>query len=248
METVVQRITSEEKAKKLHAIYNWFMGILKDLNQFTEHDQLRILLCAHDLKLSHPQILKKLNELVHQDQMNPSDYVIGYMRQLIYLKFDIAPDKRKSFIVHMIEKENHVIETDVTQAYYMGYALEKENDLSPELRKKAIQWLVDHPNVPSASLLAWTIYFLAKNGQKEEALKRKSLLLEDRWKNGSWNDFPEQTVNIAYPLSVSGVFSEEELEITTSYLMKVNWDNPELRMNFKTTLLKYLKATNQLNY
>lgn len=237
-------ITSTSKNTiNLQSLLNWLSESIESLDQFGEYEQLQLIICASEIGLNHPKIDQKVSEIAHRDESQSLDYVVEFLEQLIMMKYHVGDKRRRRFYDFWIEQKHYETQSLVTTAYLFGYLAMKENELSgPEMKKQAIEWLKEITFLPSMSFTAWMVYYFDQHEETEEATKRFEELMSLRLENGSWNNFPLQTIQIAYPLSLTSFANHESLVKTNEFILAQSWEGFSGEINFETGLIKWLNS------
>lgn len=222
---------------------NWFSEAIESLDQFSNYEQLQLLICAHALNISHPKVTEQVLGFSKKEEANAEDYVHEYLEQMVFISYDTARSRQERYFNRWIREEHYLEHNDLTQAYHLGYLLMDGNKLStPGLRQKAINWLKETTFLPSMSFTAWTVYYLEQNDESEEAKSRFEELMGLRMENGSWNNYPLQTIQIAYPLSLTSFGNQELMKITDDFIKDQPWEGYTGDIKYETGLLKWFNS------
>lgn len=222
---------------------DWFSGAIESIDQFANYEQLQLLICAHALGVSHPNVTAKVTEFSQREEADSLDYVHEFLEQLVFITYDTARSRQERYFNYWITEEQYLTHNDLTQAYHLGYLLMDGNKLStPEWRQKAIQWLKETTFLPSMSFTAWTVHYLERNNELGEARRRFDELIALRMENGSWNNYPLQTIQIAYPLSLTSFGNHELMKVTDDFIRSQPWEGYSGDIKYETGLLKWLNS------
>jgi hypothetical protein len=236
-------LVSAETPTKVKSLVNWFSECIESLDQFGEYDQLQLIICAHELGVHHPKIDQKVHEVANKEESQSMDYVFQFLEQLVMMKYKVGEARKQHFFDFWFTQENHKTQSLVTEAYLYGYLLMDENEIpDAALRKRAVQWLKETEFLPSLSFTAWTVFYLDQNGEKEEAKKRFDELISARMENGSWNNFPKQTIQVAYPLSLTSFSDDVVLDTTNEFILSQPWDSFSGEIPYEAGMLKWFKV------
>ena len=238
--------TTSQTSEKISCIFNWFSKSIDSLNTFGEYDQLQLILCAHELGVEHTNITRKVNEIATRSEADSMDYVFQFLEQLVLMKYTTGESRQERYFDYWIRQENCMPQSELTTAYHLGYLLMEENKLStPELKQMAIDWLKERPLLPSMSFTAWVAFYLENHKESAAAKERFDELLGLRLDNGSWNNIPLQTVQIAYPLTLSNI-DNDALELTDRFILNLPWESFSGDIKYETALLKWLRLKEML--
>lgn len=228
---------------KIESLLNWFTESIESLDKFGEYDQLQLIICAHELDFEHPNIDRKVDDVANRAESQSMDYVFQFLEQLVLMKYKVGEARQQYFFDYWIQQENIETQSLVTIAYLYGYMAMEENVLpNPELKQRAITWLRDTTFLPSMSFTAWTAYYLDQNGEHEAAKERFDELINLRMDDGSWNNYPLQTIQIAFPLSLTSFATNERMKKTNEFILDQPWETFSGQIPYETGLLKWLKA------
>ncbi|MDG1331140.1 MAG: hypothetical protein P8P74_02340 [Crocinitomicaceae bacterium] len=233
----------------IEALSHWFKTSIEELDQFGEYDQLQLIICAFELGVKHPLISTKIEEIGKRAESDSMDRVFQYLEQILMMKYDEGESRQQIYFNYWIKDENYLLHNDLTKAYNLGYVLMKENKISsPELRLKAIKWIKDTEFLPSMSFTAWTAFYLENGGEHEAAKSRFEEIMELQMDNGSWNDYPMQTIQIAYPLSLTSFGNDPRMSSTKEYILNLPWEGYSGDIRYEVGLLKWLGSNGVISY
>ncbi len=236
-------LTTSHTALNIESLLVWFFTSIESLDQFGEYEQLQFIICANEIGFKHPNIDRKVAEIACKEESQSMDYVFQFLEQLVMMNYQVGRKRRQHFFDFWIEGERYASQSPVTTAYLFGYVLMKENDLSsPEQRKQALEWLKENDALPSMSFNAWTVFYFDKNGEQAVAKQRFEDLLSFRMENGSWNNFPLQTIQVAYPLSLTSFANDESLQQTRDFILAQSWECFSGEIPYEMGLIKWLHS------
>ncbi|GEM_PF-4030230 len=231
----------------IKSLLEWFSESINSLDQFGEYEQLQLIICASELGYEHQNIDRKVEEVANKEEAQGMDYVFEFLEQLVMMKYNVGQARQQYFFDFWITEGNHKTQSLVTEAYLFGYVAMKENKLAgSDLKKKAVQWLKETGFLPSMSFTAWTIFYLDQNGEHDEAKKRFEEIMSMSLENGSWNNFPKQTIQIAYPLSLTSFANDERLKRVKEFILAQPWSGFSGEIPYEVGVLKWLKSTGSI--
>ncbi|NVK64622.1 MAG: hypothetical protein HWE22_08535 [Flavobacteriales bacterium] len=236
-------LTTSHTALNTELLLAWFFTSIESLDQFSEYEQLQLIICASELGYVHPNIDRKVSEIAGKEESQSMDYVVQFLEQLVMMNYQVGQERQQHFFDFWISQENLRTQSPVTMGYLYGYVLMKENELSsPALKNEAIQWLKENDALPSLSFTAWTVFYLDQNNERPEAKKRFDELMSLRMENGSWNNFPKQTIQIAYPLSLTSFANDQSLQKTKEFILAQSWEGFSGEIPYEIGLIKWLNS------
>jgi len=239
--------TTSETSLNIQSLLSWFSKSIASLDQFGEYEQLQLIICASEIGFEHPNINKKVDEIARSSESQSMDYVFQFLEQLVMMKHRVGEQRRQHFFDFWISQENLRTQSPVTTGYLYGYVLMKENELSSLAHKEeAVKWLKENKDLPSMSFTAWTVFYLDQNNEQAEAEERFEELMTLRMENGSWNNFPKQTIQIAYPLSLSSFADNSALQKTNEFILAQPWEAFSGEIPYEVGLIKWLKSTGKI--
>ena len=231
----------------IQKLSNWFRDSIEKLDQFGEYDQLQLIICAFELEIEHSNISRKVEEISKREESDSMDRVFQYLEQIVLMKHGVGASRQQHYFDYWLKDEKIFAQNDLTKAYCFGYVLMEENKIpSPKLKQEAINWIKETTFLPSMSFTAWTAFYLENVGEYEAAKSRFEELMELRLANGSWNDFPLQTIQISHPLSLTSFGKDPRLELTKEYILNLPWDEYSGDIRYEVALLKWLNSSGEI--
>lgn len=228
----------------IEKLSSWFKESIENLDEFGKYEQLQLIICASELSYEHPNILRAVEEVAAREEPLSMDRIFTYLEQIVLMKYDTGESRQQRYYNYWVKDANILAQNDLTKAYCFGYVLMKENKLpSEELKQTAIKWMTETDFLPSMSFTAWTAFYLENAGQYEAAKSRFEELMELRMDDGSWNNFPLQTIQISFPLSLTSFGKDPRLELTKEYILDLPWEEYSNDIRYEVGLVKWLHSS-----